>query len=961
MAAFRLISRENIKEIDGALAIYEHEKTGAKLVHIDNADAQKLFMIGFRTMPEDDSGVAHIMEHSVLNGSRHYPVKAPFVELMKGSLNTFLNAMTNNDWTCYPVMSPNLKDFYNLMDVYLDAVMNPLLYENPEVLMQEGWHYELDAQGRLMINGVVYNEMKGAMSDAQRQLSAAVAKELHTTFYRFNSGGDPAAIPTLTQEKFVAFHKKYYHPSNSITVVSGTLDIEPVLEHIDRNYFSHYTHQQGMHIPQQPRMDAPSEAELEYAVPGGQDTAAMTYLAVAMLTYAGPSNRLDMAMRILGDILFAGEASPVKRAILDAGIGREVDASCEGGKDGEFIIEVSGAEPSDMQRLKTVLDGTLRSLVRDGLDSKLVEGAVNKFDFRKRQSQDAGVFSRVMRALTLLDAWNADGDLMGALGYSDAIDDIRRMAADGYFEGLIEKYLIGNPHTVYVTLKPSEGLAERAEAAERERLAGIMAEMSGEDIEKIRLNAEKLKIRQQTPDAPEALATMPRLTLADVDTKATFCDLTEETAGDASFLYHERFTSGITYADAMFDMSALTREERKYAALIAAALGKLPTKKRGYEELAIETDIETGGISACCLAQRKKDGSAYPYMCVSARALTQKLDRALSLMGETIAQTDYSASARLEQVVKQIFTGVQSELEGNAYELAILRCRSYFREEAQATDDMTGLGWYEFIKNIARTVQHGGDTLYKALEHVAQKLFTRANLTLLVTGSPIEKAAFAKNADILMRALPDGRKAGEKCVFSEEIRNEGMMSASMVQYVCEAYDYTKLGFAYNGSALALNSFLYSGYMWQRVREQGGAYGFNIAISDDGVLDISSYRDPKLAETLAVYRGIGEYLCDVKISDSDVTNSIISAISSLDTPLMPHSAGVLAFANRISGKTIGQKQRERDELIASTAEDMRAFATLFDAVTAKGCICVYGNEEKLRANADLFKSLVAVDG
>ena len=399
-AAFRLISRESIKEINGALNVYEHVKSGATLVHIEDGDPQKLFMIGFRTAPTDDTGLPHIMEHSVLCGSRKYPVKEPFIELTKGSLNTFLNAMTGMDFTAYPVMSPNLQDFYNLMDVYLDAVLNPRIYVKPEILMQEGWHYELDDAGKLLINGVVYNEMKGAMSSPERQMAEAVQRTLFTNFYRFNAGGAPAAIPSLTQESFVAFHQKHYHPGNSLTVIAGDMPIEPVLDTIDKQYFSHYGKlEERIVLEQQTPHAKAREAVFEYAIPEEQDDAGMAYLSANYLVFPPDDREEELGVMILAQMLFGGEAAPVKKALLEAGVCTQVSAQPERALWGMLQIMLSGAEADGMEKFRRVMDETLRRLARDGVDPKLMEGAINRLDFTLREVSFSGAYARIMSAI----------------------------------------------------------------------------------------------------------------------------------------------------------------------------------------------------------------------------------------------------------------------------------------------------------------------------------------------------------------------------------------------------------------------------------------------------------------------------------------------------------------------------------------------------------------------------------
>jgi len=959
--AFRLISRENIAELNGILSVYEHVGTGATLVHIGDDNPQKLFMIGFRTMPSDDTGLAHIMEHSVLCGSGKYPVKEPFVELMKGSLNTFLNAMTSTDFTTYPVMTPNLRDYYNLMDVYLDAVLNPRIREKPEILMQEGWHYELDDAGELILNGVVYNEMKGAMSSPDRQLAEAVQRTLFTNFYRFNAGGAPNAIPGLTQEQFAAFHKKYYHPGNSLTVIAGDMPIEPVLDCIDEKYFSHYEKpvERILLEPQAPHA-APREAVFDYAIPEEQDDAGMTYLSANYLVFPPNEREEELGVMMLAQMLFGGEAAPVRKALLEAGVGREVTARPERALWGMLQITLSGAEADGMAKFRCVMDETLRKLVAEGLDPRLVEGAVNRLDFALREASFSGVYARIMSAIYVLQDWNYGAKIGAGLSYEREIEAIREKAGKRYFEGLIEKYLLDNDNAAFVTLKPEKGLLARQEAAERERLAKVKAGMSGAELARVKDAAEKLRAWQQTPDSPEALAAIPRLTLADVERKATPFPVEESECGKVKLLWHDAFTAGIAYVTAMFDLGGFSQEEWKDAALLAYLLDKLGTKNRSFEELAKDIDVSTGGIVSECRAIRRKDQNVYPYLGVTLRCVTDKLPEGLALMEDILTGANTDDRTRLAQLVRTLNAALQLELQDNAYQYAAYRNRSYYHEEAAVMDAAAGLGFYEHVARAAKSLPGGADALAQRLGLLAQKLFTRAKLTLALTGQREQLDAFAANADRLTQNLPEESAQARATGFAERIRNEGILSASMVQYVSQSYDFVKLGFPYSGKLIALRNFLRSGYLWNAIRVQGGAYGAMLRISEDGILELLSYRDPNLKETFAVYRGVGDYLRAAGFTQSDVENNVISGIADLDAPLPPFMQGQEAVKRHIAGITHEDRQKERDELLSTGVADFRAAGEMFDAVVAKNCVCVFGNAEKLKANRDLFGALIRAE-
>ncbi|MBR4695301.1 MAG: insulinase family protein, partial [Selenomonadaceae bacterium] len=680
---FRLLKKQTIPEADSEGFEFEHEKTGARLLYLKNKDDNKVFSIAFRTPPTDDTGVAHIVEHSVLCGSRKYPLKEPFVELVKGSLNTFLNAMTYPDKTVYPVASRNDKDFQNLMDVYLDAVFYPAIYNTPEILMQEGWHYEIDSpEAPLRYSGVVYNEMKGALSSPDDLLESRIMSSLYPdTTYGFESGGDPEAIPGLTQEMFLDFHRKYYHPSNSYIYFYGDMDIDEKLAYLDREYLSHFDR-----IPVPSRIDRqeafPEMKRMVEAYPCGaeEDTKEKTFLSLNYIVGDVLDTETMLGLEILDRAILQTPAAPLRKALVDAELGKDVDSEFEEELlQPMFSIIINGSEKDRAEKFYQVVMDTLQNLVRDGLDRTLLEASINILEFRLREADFGSAPKGLIYGLRSLRSGLYGGDPCVYLYYEDLLKRMKRGLDERYFEGLIEKYLLNNSHRTLLVLEPSTTMAMERENAVAKVLASRKAQFSPKELEDIIDRAKKLKERQESPETEEALATIPVLNLSDIRRKADEYPLEEKEEEGVKVLFSDVETSGITYLNLYFDLSRVPQEKLFYLYLLSDLVGSVSTKSHSYEELGKLMDLHTGGISYAVGVNTRMDepDSFQPLVRVKAKALTGKLPELISLLAEIFTESLFTDRKRVKELMEQMQVSMELNMQKAAHSIVASRIFGY--------------------------------------------------------------------------------------------------------------------------------------------------------------------------------------------------------------------------------------------------------------------------------------------
>lgn len=960
---FRIHSVEFIDEVRSTAYEMTHEKSGAGVFYLANDDNNKVFSVSFRTTPTDSTGVPHICEHSVLCGSRKFPLKEPFVELVKGSLNTFLNAMTFPDKTMYPVASCNAVDFRNLMDVYLDAVFFPNFLKDSQILQQEGWHYELASpDGPLTYSGVVYNEMKGVFSSPDSQLDRYVMRHLFPdTTYGVESGGDPDDIPGLTQEDFVAFHKRFYHPSNSYIFLYGDLDIDDTLAFMDREYLSTFTAIDAQTAVARQAYPGSTVRTYPYGVASGEKTARKTMHSLTYVMDDALDPVLDLAVKVLTYVFLQSSAAPLKKAFIDAGLGKEISGDFQDGiLQPLWGISVGGSEPETQKKILPLVQEFFGRVVKEGIDKTLLTGALNRLEFLLREADFAGRPKGLIYGIRCMDTWLYGRRPAEALRYEDALKTLRAGIGTNYYETVIEKYILNNPYYALISLVPEPGLTEKREEDLAKSLAAYKETLSPEQCRHIMEAAAALKKRQETPDSEEALATIPVLSRGDLEKTVQDAVAVVHTGGDVPLCHVETATNGIIYVNAYFDLRGFTQEELPYVYLLSDVLGDLDTQDRTYGELATLADLHTGGISYTVGSQAlMNDPAEYiPYFRIRAKALTRNTHKLIALLQEITGRTVFTCGSRLAELIEEDKTGWDADAFRNGQTLVTKRLLSYVSQGAVFAD-AGELSYYRFIAELAAAIRENSAQAGEKLAKVMKKLFVRARMTVAVTGGDAEKEALTAALPQWLEAMPVGEAGGENIRFELMRKNEGIMTSGKVQYVAKGGNFRKHGYDYTGSMAVLTTILQYEYLWIKVRVQGGAYGAHARFSHTGDMVFCSYRDPNLADTIRVYDDLPEYLENFNVSDREMTKYIIGTLSRIDIPFTPQSRTATAMANYFGKSTTADKQQRRDQLLATTAADIRALAPLVKAVMDDNNLCVMGSETKIKEAAGLFSAVVSL--
>lgn len=963
---FKLIEDVYIEEIKANGKVFEHEKTGARLLNISNDDDNKVFAIGFRTPPNDSTGLPHILEHSVLCGSRKFDVKEPFVELLKSSLNTFLNAMTYPDKTIYPVASRNEKDFKNLIDVYLDAVLYPNIYKYPEIFMQEGWSYSLENKdSELKYNGVVYNEMKGAYSSPDSLVFRKITETLYPdTIYSHSSGGDPEVIPELTYEDFIAFHKKYYHPSNSFIYLYGDGDLIEQLKFINDEYLSNFERQEiDSEIGTQEPFEEMKEYTYTYSLSEDDSTENKSFLNLNFSIGSALDINENLALTVIEYLLLETPAAPLKKALLEAGIGKSVFGEFENGiKQPYFSIVAKDANENDKDKFKKVVFDTLESLVKGGIEKELIEAAINKIEFILREGDYRGYPTGIVYYTKAMDSWLYGGDPFVNLAYESVLENAKRALHTKYFEDLIEKHILNNPHSSFAVLKPEKGLLQRKERELDEKLSKYKNELSDKEIESIIEKGKKLKERQLTKDTKEALNSIPSLEIEDINKEADKLPLEIKEENGVKVLFHEVETNKIGYLKLLFNVKVLPKELLPYAKLLSDVIGKIGTKNYSYGSLANAIGIHSGAIffnvTSYVKSGNPKDFSAV--FMVKAKALMDKLDKTTELIGEILENTLFDDKERVLQNLREIKSYYEMSMFSSGHIVAAKRMMSYFSPKGSFDEIIDGIGYYKFLCDIEKNFESKWDEVKKNLEKTREELFNKSNLTVSFTSDKEDYDSVKNPIESITKILGDKKVAEVTYDFNlEDSCNEGLLTQGNVQYVAKGGNFINNGYKYNGSALVLETIANFDYLWNNVRVQGGAYGVVPRISRSGNMFITSYRDPNIKETLKVYDEMPGYLKELEVDEETMTKYIIGTISKLDSPLTPSMKSEYAIEQYYMGISHETKQRERNEVIETKLNNIKDFAPVIESVMKQNHVCVLGNEKKIKDNSDVFGKLINV--
>ncbi len=963
LAEYEILDEHRVEDVQSDGFILRHKKSGARIAILSNNDDNKVFYIGFRTPPEDETGVPHIIEHTTLCGSKKFPVKDPFIELAKGSLNTFLNAMTYPDKTVYPVASCNDQDFKNLMDVYLDAVFNPNITKYEEIFKQEGWHYELTGKDdELKINGVVYNEMKGAYSSPDEVLSSQIYRSLFPdNTYSKDSGGNPEYIPKLTYEAYLDFYHKYYHPSNSYIYLYGDMDVVERLEWLDREYLSLYDYKKvNSEINKQPAFDEIKNVEAQYSITMDDSQENKTYLSYNRVVGDTLDEMLYQAFDVLDYALVSSPGAPVKQALIDAGIGDDVYGSYDAGiLQPVFSFVAKNANASQADEFESIIENTLKEVVKTGINKEALLAGINSSEFKFREA-DFGQFPKgLLFGLNCLDSWLFD-DMkpfihLECLG---TFAKLRKAVDTDYFEKLIQEYLLDNTHGSSVTVKPKRGLGNEREEALAKELSDYKASLSDEEIKKLIEDTEHLKKYQEEPSSDEDLRKLPMLTRAEMKKNAMPFSNIEDELLDVKVVRHDIESNGIDYISFLFDAGDFAQSELGYLGFFTNALGLVSTEKYSYTDLANATNIYTGGISTGTASHPDiKDRNNFVFKFeVKLKVLEKNLDKALELMEQMLLSSDFTDTKRLGELVAQIKARLQANLSSSGHLVAAMRSMSSFSRYALYQDELKGIAFYRSICRIEKELSESPKNVSDKLAAIAKKLFARNRMLISFTGN---NEAYGNAKPSLEKVIAGFNKMsaiGNQAEVHFNTAKEAFIDASQIQYVAKTGDFICEGYEYTGALRLLRIILSYDYLWINVRVKGGAYGCMNTFLRSGESYFVSYRDPNLSDTLDVYDRIPEYIKSFSPDERDMTKYIIGTFSALDTPMNPEAKGSRSLSAYLEGITYEQIQKERNEILNAQPEDIRRLADLVEAVLKKDSICVIGNENMIKESAGLFENV-----
>lgn len=954
MESFELLRSETIAELNTEAKIYRHKATGAELLSMENDDENKCFGIAFRTPPSDSTGIAHILEHTVLCGSRKYPVKDPFVQLLKGSLQTFLNAFTYPDKTCYPVASQNLADFHNLVDVYLDAVFHPLITE--DFFKQEGWHYELENKDdALTFKGVVFNEMKGVYSSPDSLLMEAAQQSLFPdTTYGLDSGGAPAAIPELTYEAFTAFHKRFYHPSNARIFFYGDDSIEErfaILEEYLKDY-SAIAPNSDVAI-QQPFAE-PLRVEKVYAVDAeDEDPKPMISLNWALPHPAEPLTHL--ALELLNHILIGATASPLRKELIESGLGEDLTSS---GMETHMLqmayyVGLKGVKEENLPAVEALIQDTLKDLAENGIPKGDIDAAINTIEFELRENNTGGFPRGLSIMLKALNAWNYDADPLALVSFEDVLTQLHKSLADDprFFEKLIQKHFIDNPHRSILILRPDPEAAAREEAREQAQLDLAESNLSEADREQLVEETNHLQKLQATPDSPESIATIPLLKREDLDKAIRHVERKQEKIAETPTLLHPLFTNGILYLDLSFDVSGLPAEDIPYLCLLGSAMLEMGTKNEDYVSLSQRISCETGGISTSLLSTSlDKDGGTVTRFNIRSKCMIPQCSELLDILHDIMLLPSFDQQERFKQILLEHKMGMESAIVPNGHMTISTRMAARNNRAGWLREQTGGFSGLQFLRQLLDDVDNNWPAVAARYLSVAKHLFTRDSLLVNVTVSETEAPKMFQCLESFLEKVPMLGPSPAADWPSADLPNcEALTGQTMVNYVGRSANLYNCGYELHGSSLAITNYLRTAWLWEKIRVQGGAYGGRCGFDmRSGNFSFSSYRDPNIVSSLEAYDQTADFLKNLELDEDELTRALIGAIGQLDAYQLPDAKGYSDTLRYLLNYSDEERQKLRDEVLATTVEDFHRFGEALEKAMINSCTVIVASPESIAA-------------
>ncbi len=960
---YTILMEEEIEEVNGRAYLLTHDKTKARVLLVLNDDTNKVFNIGFRTPPSDDTGVAHITEHSVLCGSKKFPAKDPFVELAKGSLNTFLNAMTYPDKTVYPIASVNEKDFHNLMEVYLDAVFYPNIYTNDKILKQEGWHYHLeDENDEITYNGVVYNEMKGAYSSAEQQLFDAIQTSLlPDTTYGCDSGGNPVAIPELTYDDFLAFHEKFYHPSNSYIYLYGDVDVEKELAFINDEYLQYFDYLEvDSTITPQNVFEQPKEETIYYPLSDAEEEENNTYFSYNLIIGEGLDRCVDLAAMILDYALIDVPGAPIRKALVDAGISNDVFSSYDNSMlQPMYSIVAKGCKTEDKEKFVQIIEDTLRGLIENGIPEEMLAASLNHFEFKYKEANYGRYPKGLMYGLNAFNSWlYDDNEPFMFLKYNQEFEYLKNQIGTDYYTQFLKNHILDNTHKTILIALPQKGLNKKLELDVAKKLREYKESLTKEEIIKLVQQTKELEAYQLEPSAKDELEKIPMLELEDIGTKAVTLKNREYKVENIPVIQHDIFTNGIAYVDYHFMMNKVPVCLLPYVSLLSAIYKEVDTDNRSYNELANEIDLKTGGIgvSISSFGVKPELGEYKVFFAIRTKVLDENIEDALTLMEEIMFKSHITDKKRIKEILGEMVSQMQMSITDNGHTAMANRAISYISKSAYLKELLEGITFYEFVNDLYKNFDVRYNEICTNLQAALHAIAKTKNMLVSYTGMKDMTTVFQKAFVSLKNNFNEDTDDVVEQQLNLQVKNEGFKTASKVQYVAQAGRFMDKDESYNASLNVLQVIFSYDYLWLNVRVKGGAYGCMCNFGRNGTAYFTSYRDPNLAKTYHVYKNAPNYVKNFEASDREMLKYIIGAIAKLDTPMTPSAEGSFSFICYVSGITDKELQNDRDKILATDVNEIRKLAPYIEAMLSCECIAALGDEDVVAKEKERFKEI-----
>lgn len=966
-SGFKLISIKDMAGINSKVMEFTHMLTGAKLVFVKNDDNERVFSISFRTPPSDDTGVNHIIEHSVLDGSKKYPEKSPFADMLKSSLGSFINAMTTSDYTIFPVSSTNEKDLQNLMSVYLDAVFYPNFNSQPNIFKQEGWRYELNSESsKLALNGVVYNEMSTYYSNPTWIMNSAINKSLFPdTSYKWNSGGNPASIPNLTREKFIATHNKNYTPSNSYVFLYGNLDISKYLEYINDNYFSKFSRiNNNTNIKIQKPFSQMVEKTVDYSIAKNADTKGKAYISLNFVAGNIVDKELSVGMDYLNYLLMGQNSSPLKKALMESTIAQNVYSTYnQQGIQPVLTITAENTDEALKLKFQNIITEELTKISKNGFEKNYLNASFTQYDLTNRMSKLMPM-KGLSLAMNAMKTWIYGKDPTIYFDTRDTMEKIKKLASNGYFENLITKYLLDNKHKSLIVLNPVPGLENTIAEGKVQKLDRYKGSIDSKDILSLINDTVNFKAWQEAPDSKESLASVPRLAIKDIKPELPDVKMNVSDEMGIKVISHNVNLNGVSSINLYFNTSKVPQEKLHYLKLLSTLLGNVNTKKYNYQELLNETSLYTSGIyfGAMPIQNSINPDIYYPKMSVSLNCVDNNISKALGIVEEIINNSTSDNKARVKQLVDQNFSMMKQMYTFGTGILAINRMGAYFSETGRYNEALGGIGYYRFLEDLSKNFDNRWSALSGNLKETSMLVFNKNGLIASQSGDINTTEVFKKELKShLIDKLNNKVLAEQKYSFGIPEKNTAFKIPVKVQTIIKVGNFAKEGYVYSGKMLVLQRLLTMDYLWNKVRATGGAYSVNAAFGQDGTALFMSASDPNIVESLDAFNGVVEYLKNFNATKEEMDNYIIGTIGDfLKLKSMgPLYEGSIGESLYLSGSSPEDLLKMQNEALSTTAQDIRDYAVMIEKILKQDAYFVEGSDTKIDENKNIFNKIEVI--